>query len=123
MANEITYTGSLSVTKGNQQTVSMSNSATLATMTGTNVVRIVQNIATSAEALIVTDIGTAGFAYFNNMDGTNYVEIGTGTGGSFVPFLKLLAGEKAGPLRLGTSAPTAQANTTAVDLDYMIVET
>jgi len=36
--------------------------------------------------------------------------------------LKLKAGETVGPLRLGTDTPWAQANTAAVELEYLIIE-
>lgn len=74
----------------------------------------------SHEALPVVDVGTAGWAFFKNLDSTNYVEIGTDATGTFVPFLKLLAGESSGPIRLATSAPYAKANTAAVKLEYAI---
>jgi len=118
MANEITLNLKLSVAK--TYLVHTENPGTQSvTMTGTNAAGGVQAIGTAGELLGVTDVTTSGYAYFRNTDATNYVEIGTGTG-TFVAFLKLKAGECA-ICRLGTNAPSARANTAAVNLQYFIL--
>lgn len=118
MAQEITVTARLSVSKG-YLVQKFDPGAILIDMSGTTAAGGVQDIGTSAEALTVTDVSTAGWAYFRNTDTTNFVEIGTGTAGSFVAFAKLKAGE-ACVLRLGTNAPTARANTAAIKLQFQI---
>ena len=55
------------------------------------------------------------------MDATNYVEIGYDDSG-FKNMIKLKAGEQFGPVRLGQNAPYAQADTGAVDLEYVLIE-
>jgi hypothetical protein len=70
-------------------------------------------------ALDLGSIATPGFAVFQNLDLVNYVEIGIDVSAAFYPFLKLKPGEQ-GMLRLGTTAPYAQANTLAVSLFYII---
>jgi hypothetical protein len=89
-------------------------------MTGTVAVGGCQSIST-AEVIAVGDVAaaTCGWSYFRNTHATAYIDIGTLLGGSFVPFVKLKAGE-ACVLRLGTNAPTARASTGTVDLQYMI---
>lgn len=119
MANEITLTLKMSVSKGflshredpGVQSVDMN---------GSNGTGGIQNIGTTAETIVMGDTGTAGYAYLRNTDSTNYVDIGTGTGGSFVAFAKLKAGECC-VFRLGTNAPTARANTAAINLQYFIL--
>ena len=74
---------------------------------------------TTGEALSVTDVSTTGWSYFRNLGPTNYVDLGTGTT-TFVAFARLKAGEAA-IMRLGTNAPTARANTAAVNLQYYIL--
>jgi hypothetical protein len=69
----------------------------------------------------VGEITTVGLAWFRNMDSTNYVEIGYDDSG-FKKLIKLKAGEQFGPVRLAQSAPYAQADTAAVDLEYMLIE-
>ena len=119
MADEIAVTIALSVAKGNLA-LAIASERFLPDMSGTRYIDNVQNIGTTAEALGVGDVGTAGWAYFKNLDLTNYVEIGRDISG-FQAFIKLLPGE-ACVVRLGTSAPYAKANTAAIDLKYVIIE-
>lgn len=119
MAQEITLTLKMSVAKG-YLVQKFDPGTILVDLTGTTAIGGVQDIGTTAEALSITDVSTAGYAYFRNTDTTNFVEIGTGTAGSFVAFAKLKAGEAA-ILRLGTNAPTARANTASVRLQFYIL--
>lgn len=73
------------------------------------------------EAIPMGDVGTAGYAWFENLDATNYVQIGIDVAGAFHAFIKLKPGELA-LVRLGTNAPYAKANAAAVKLDYEIFE-
>ena len=77
-----------------------------------------QSIPTTAAgtAVTMTNITTAGWAFFRNTDPVNYVQVGVQVGGVFYAFVKLKAGEWC-LLRLGTNAPYARANTAAVPLD------
>lgn len=118
MANEITLNLKVSVLKGYLSHTENPGTQSV-TMNGSNASGGVQAIGTSGEALGVTDVTTPGYAFFRNTDTTNYVELGTGTT-TFVSFAKLKAGESA-ILRLGTTAPTARANTAAVNLQYFIL--
>lgn len=120
MANEINYFGSLSVSKGNLSFRIDGANAT-ADLAGVRVNRTVQNIGTTYEAIAVGDLATVGFAFFKNLDATNYVEVGGENSATFVPVLRLLPGETAGPVRLSV-APHARANTAAVNLDVTICE-
>lgn len=119
MANEITLNLSLKVAKSYLQQT-MAPGTVTADLSGTNATGGSQNIGTSAEAIVMNDVTTAGYAFFRNLGPTNYVEIGTGTGTNFAAFAKLKAGEPA-VIRLGTSAPTAKANSAAIDLQYFIL--
>lgn len=120
MANEITITAKLSVKKDNLDHAE--NPGTLSfDMTGTTASGGAQAVTTTAAALGIGSVTTAGYAYFRNLGPTNYVEIGTLTGASFVAFAKLKVGEVA-VVRLGTNAPTARANTATVNLQYYILQ-
>ncbi len=118
MANEITLNLKMQVSKGFIEYI-QNPGALSVTMSGTNATGGIQNIGTTAETITMGDVSSQGYAYFRNIGTTNYVDIGTGTGGSFVAFARLKAGE-ACIVRLATAAPTARANTAAVDLQYMI---
>lgn len=119
MANEITLNLSLKVSKSYLQHSETPGTITV-DLSGTNATGGSQNIGTAAEAIVMNDVATAGYAFFRNLGPTNYVELGTGTGTSFAAFAKLKAGEPA-VIRLGTSAPTAKANSAAIDLQYFIL--
>ena len=79
-----------------------------------------QTIATNATSLNMGSVATAGYAYFRNTSTANFIEIGTGTGTSFVAFSKLSFGD-AQIVRLGTNAPSAKADTAAGTLQYTIL--
>lgn len=78
--------------------------------------------AAGGEALVLQDVASLGWARFENLSTTNYVEVGIVVSATFYPFLKLLAGEYAF-MRLPTGiAPYARANTGDVQLDYEIFQ-
>lgn len=83
----------------------------------------VQDIGTGAHELLAigSDFGTAGWASFLNLDATNYVELGLDSGATFVPFVKLLAGEFC-VVPLSTKLVYAKANTGSVKLKFSMVE-
>jgi len=119
MANEIKYQIVFSATKGFLSYATDTTRLT-ADMAGTVATAGAQSVGTSAEAIVMNDVATAGWAYFRNLDATNNVEIGTGTAGSFVGFAKLKPGEAA-LIRLGTNAPTARSSASTVVLQYQIM--
>jgi hypothetical protein len=118
MANEITLNLKMAVDKTflrhseNPGTINVD-------MSGSTAIGGAQAIGTTAEAITMTDVASPGYAYFRNLGPTNFVEIGTGTT-TFVAFAKLKAGE-AMITRLSTAAPTARANTAAVNLQFYIL--
>jgi hypothetical protein len=121
MSKEITVNLKVDVKNG-FLAQSFSPGTVLVDMSGTTATGGVQDIGTStnAEALSMSDVSSAGWAWFRNCDTTNYVDIGSGTGTNFAPVIRLKAGEVAA-LRLATNAPTARANTAAVKLLYNIL--
>jgi hypothetical protein len=118
MSNEITVQMSLNCSKGFIYAADESGFVQ-SDFEGTLIARGVQSIPTSATAIDTGTLTTAGYAYFRNVSTANFIEIGTGTG-TFVPFVKLKPGEAA-LLRLSTTAPTARADTLAVNLQYTIL--
>jgi hypothetical protein len=118
MANEITLNLKIAVEK--TFLVHSESPGTISVdLTGTTAIGGSATVTTTATALAMGSVTSTGYAYFRNTGPTNFVEIGTGTG-TFVPFLKLKAGEAA-ICRLATNAPTARANTASVSLQYYIL--
>lgn len=122
MANEITLTTRLQLDNGNLK-LDRNPGRRQYTQTTARQSSGVQTIGTGAhEALGVgADIGTAGYAFFQNLDATNFVQIGIDDGGTFEPFAKLTAGQIA-IVPLNTKAVYAQADTAAVELEWIILE-
>lgn len=119
MASELTVSASLGFAKGTVNETMAVSGVTL-NVTGTKFVRAVQSIQiTTAEALVIGEIGTAGWLFVQNTDATNFVTIRNGLNGADV--VKLKAGE-ACLFRLATNAPYMLADTAAVVVHYMVVE-
>lgn len=119
MANEITLNLKIATLKGNLNHTE--NPGTLSVdLSGSTAIGGAATVTTTAAALPMGSVTSAGYAYFRNVGPTNYVEIGTGTGAGFVPFIKLKSGEAA-ICRLGTNAPTAKANVASITLQHWIL--
>lgn len=129
MANEITLSAFIQYldqtgARGMLQVVDQ-----LVDVTQQRFVRVKQNIGTTPEALILGDVSSLGWAMLVNRDPTNFVEILTGTGG--VKFAKLFPRDDARPrdeanfallhFGSGITAPFAQADTAACDVDVFII--
>lgn len=119
-ANEITTTGSISFAKGNVAAVSRALANLSVTVSGSKYVSGVQNIGTSEEAISLGDLGTPGWAWFKNLDGTNYIEIRPNTG--VADLIKLKPGEFALFRITSDAVPYAIANTAACNLEKIIFE-
>ena len=94
MANEISVTQTIAARKGsvslNRSITKILDWATARTSGG------VQTIGTTHEAITIgADIAANDWAYFVNLDSTNYVEIGRDVTGTFTPLVRLNAGEGA----------------------------
>lgn len=74
------------------------------------------------EALVLQDVSSLGWARFQNLDSTNYVEIGIVVSATFYPVITLLAGEYTFVRLSPGIAPYARANTASVQLDYEIFQ-
>lgn len=118
MANEITYQINLLLKNGSLADQFASGSL-VANQSSAFLIRNVQTIGTTEESLQLGDITTPGFAVFQNLDATNYVEIGSFVGGTFYPFMKLKKGE-IGMCRVGVTAIYAKANTSPVNIFYIV---
>lgn len=76
----------------------------------------VQIIGTSEEAIVTTDITTLGQFVFQNLDASNFVEIGPDSGGTIVPLIQLLPGEACTYRAKPGTTMKAKADTSAINL-------
>ncbi len=68
-------------------------------------------------------IGTPGWAYFRNLDATNYIEIGNHNSGTPIYTIKLLPGEFfLGRLTMAANAINVRSNTANADYEFAVVE-
>lgn len=120
MANEITVTLSINVDNSpfkwthNPSQLQIDQSAI-------GLSSVVQNIGTSEETVTINELTSEGIAFFQNLDSTNFVEIGPDNTG-IQDFIKLKPGEFA-MLRLKPGITVkAQADTAAVELWTAVLE-
>ncbi len=83
---------------------------------------VVQNIGTSMEALVFGDLSVPGVTALQNLDTTNYIDIGLDVGG-FQPLLRLLPGRSQMVQFTPGSTPQAKANSAACKLRKFSLET
>jgi hypothetical protein len=121
MANEVAYQFQITLNNGGLKDQYSSSSVTADQSTAA-LVRNVQTISSvSHAALDLGSLTTPGFAVFQNLDATNYIEIGIDVSGTFYPFMKLNPGDQ-GMVKLGTTAPYALADTASISLFYIIYD-
>lgn len=123
MANEITITTGLVATSGSflVQHSTLTKQATLTTATRSLNTQSIATTSTGTALAIAAGVAAAGgWAWFRNIDATNYVTIGVQVSGTYYPLVRLNAGEAA-VFRLGVITPYAVANTAAVILEHDIM--
>ena len=120
MANELTIRANLSFEKGGSLAELLLGPIDR-DVAGTNFVRNRQIVGFAAEeALLLGDVAAGGYLIAINRDATNYVEIRPGSG--VADLVKLLPGDFC-MFRLASGAtPYVQANTAAVELEYLVVD-
>jgi hypothetical protein len=118
MANEITISASLAFSKGGIGS-SLSDSALQFDVSGTDYFQGTQGVGTSEEALDIGHITTPGYCYMKNTDSTNFVSVIRAT--SEGNCIKLKAGEIA-LFRFEATAPFVKADTSDVQIDYLLIE-
>jgi hypothetical protein len=118
MANEITVQTSLQLANGNLKFARGANfKADQAT--GIRGGPGVQVIGTTQEAIAIgSDVATLGWAWIQNLDATNYVEIGVVVSATFYPTNRFNPGEGY-PIRLSPGVTYyAKAHTAPVNLEF-----
>lgn len=122
MANEITVTMRINVANGSLRHREEPGPIQV-NQSGTTAAGGSQSIPTTAAgtAVSVGSVSTLGYAYFRNVDTTNFVEIGVQVGGTFYPLMRLNAGEAAITRLSQSTTVYARANNLAVNLQYYIL--
>ena len=123
IANELSLQAVLTYTKGTGDArVNVNKSYTdLVTVTGDEYQQFVQSVGTSAEAIPLGDVGTAGFVMLRNLDTTNFITISTDAAAHANPCNKMFPGEFC--LFRAAAAPYAKADTAACRMEVTIIET
>ena len=116
MADELNISISGTLDKNGASTQFNSNDTV--TQTGNAVIKQTISVGTADETLALGDVGTIGYVFLHNLDGTNYIDFGTD--GTTYP-IRLRAGESA-LFRYNSAALHAKANTAACLLEYAIIE-
>lgn len=122
MADELTISSGISGAKGYLDIYEEPGSQSI-DMDGTRDSSGVQDVGFAAHELLTSDadFGTAGWAWFRNLDDTNFVELGLDVAAAFVPFAKLLPGEHF-VVPLATKSIYAKSDTAAVKVRKHFIE-
>ncbi len=120
MVNEIMFSAAITCFKPSVMTTAVGRAAALviANMAGNFYVEGSISVATSATLIPLGQVVAPHWAFFKNMDVTNFVRLMNGSGGAKLP--KLLPGEAAFFPLDDTSVPYAIADTAACLLEYLI---
>ena len=123
MANEISFTINIALRNGTL-TDSFTNNSTSVNQTTQQLDKAVEVVGFgAAQSLNVLSVVMAspGFAVFRNLDTVNFITIGLKPSGTYIPMIRLLAGESC-MFRLDNSVGTiwAKADTAPINLYYSI---
>ena len=123
MADEITITDIINVTKGRLVNRGLSVAGIPITFNGSQYVGQVQTIGTSPEALVMGDVTVPGrYVMANNeASGGNSIQIGSNDSTGFHPLDELDPGESSSG-RLAINTPFAKAIGGSAELEYFILE-
>lgn len=120
MANEITVTTKLSLSKGSYTTTLFANNGVTFDITGTKFLHNVQSIGSSEEAIDLGDLTAGGFFIAVNRDTAKTINIRRATGEG--NFAELRPGESCLVRLEASMAPFAIATVSSADLEYLMLE-
>jgi hypothetical protein len=120
MASEITAKTTLTLLKGSLS-IKHEPAASIITQTGIGAAQGVLSVATSDTTIPLTGVTANGWAFFKNIDATNYLEIGPDSTG-MIPFMRLYPGMSAVVSLSPAAVLKAKANTAACLLQYSILQ-
>lgn len=118
MSGKITLTTSMTHLN-DKLSLPIASETTQIVQSASGVVSDTPTISTSGTALTIQSrVTTLGIAWVMNLDGTNFVDVGTWDGAVFSPFMRLLPGERY-PVRL-TPGITLRAKADSADVQIQI---
>lgn len=121
MADEIRLHATLSFAKSGKSAFADPGEISIA-MSGGDYFQGTQTVGTSEEALLLGDVTPASAYYLiENTDGTNYVELKPGTGGTVTTRIAA-GGAILGQFGSSITAPYIQANTAPVIVKILLIE-
>jgi hypothetical protein len=119
MANEITFSAALNYSDSESASIGLGVNALSATVATKKYMYSKMSVTTAALAINLGPVSSLGWGVFINRDTTNYLQLLTSNGG--VAFARLGAGQAAlFYFGSGVTAPYAQANTAACQMEYLI---
>jgi hypothetical protein len=118
MADEITLNCQLEYAKGGREFLNRRIHDLSMDQTGDGDEGGIYEIGTTEETITFSEISAAGWGWIQNLDGTNFVEIGSATGDYLI---KLAAGE-GHPIRLNKTTLYCKADTAAVEVEIRVLE-
>ena len=122
MANEVAITTAISYTKNNAEPIGRGQGGKILSQTGAGQIEMSDfSVATSETTIQLGGLTTLGWAWFRNLDATNFVNIKTAASGTII--VKLPAGSSAlFHFGSGVTAPVAIADTAACLIEYVILK-
>ena len=122
MADELSISGlTIAFSKSGSPSIEFTAATITPDVSGAQIADFVQNIGTSEEAVNIGDVAAGGYWFVQNLDGTNYVELRSGTGAT--DFIRLNAGEFALFRCSGdATAPYAIADSAACNVRFVIFD-
>lgn len=119
MANELTVTSAISFTKAGVQIDKASSPQV--SVSGTPYQGSVISVSTTEAALPLGNVSTLGYLWLNNIDATNYIEVGVVVSATFYPVVRVNRGESA-VFRLAQGiTPYVRAHTATSSLEYLLL--
>jgi hypothetical protein len=118
MANELTVSVDVRYAKGGDS-LNFSTAKQI-TVSGTKRISNVQALSTTAEVVAVGEVGTAGVAWFKNLDATNNILLGLDSDAD--PSFAVIKPGEAFVIRLASSTLYAKSSAGTPSLAYGVIE-
>lgn len=123
MANELTVNLTVQYEDAEGSSEAIQSADVTYTVGTKRFVKLKQAVGTSEEALILGDVSSLGFVAIKNLDATNFVNVKVEAGGTVIAKLRPGGPPLFLPVGSGITAPFVQADTSACQIETLIVST